>query len=44
MLPMHNMLFPSQGLSGKSPQKRAGARDTQQLSVPTVAIPFPAPQ
>lgn len=44
MLPMYNMLFPSQGLSGKSPQKRTVARDMQQPSEPAVAILFPAPR
>ena len=43
MLPRYNMLLPSEGLSGKPPQKRTAARDTQQPSKPAVAIPFPAP-
>lgn len=42
-LPMYKILFLSQGLSGKLPQKSTVPRDTQQLSQPTFAIPFPAP-
>lgn len=43
MLPMYNILFPSQGLSGRSPQKRKATRDKQQPSKSMVAIPFSVP-
>lgn len=43
MIPMYNMLIPSQGRSGKSPQKTTGARDMQQSSKPAVAFAFPVP-